>query len=206
MFELEKEPKQDPEHWAKPVARRGQPPEHDGLVLGQLTGDSPAPGVAAERRGIDRRRRRWWSLLYGSFRPRRREIRRDSDRHWWNLDWHEPKNLYIALAIVLMSAADALFTMNLIAIGAHETNPVLRPLASGDPARFLQVKFTLTGVGVIFLVWAARHQFMGRFPVVRLLQIFCVGYLMLMIWELYLLVSILGTGLTGSLIRFGGTS
>ena len=206
MLELEKENAKDPEHWAKPARRgpRGHDPEQ--LVLGQLTGDSPAPGVAEDRRDVDRRKRKLWSLIYGGFRPRRRNIRRESDRHWWNLDWHEPRHLYFGIAIFLMSAADALFTMNLIAIGAHETNPFLRPLTNGDPDTFIQVKLSLTAFGVIFLVWAARHQFMGRFPVARLLQVFCAGYVALMIWELYLLVSILGTGLSGSLVPFAAAS
>ena len=60
-----------------------------------------------ERRGGERRSASLWSLCYGGFRPRRRSGRRGGDEHAIFLDWHEPRVLYLVLAILLMSCTDA---------------------------------------------------------------------------------------------------
>jgi hypothetical protein len=62
-------------------------------------------------------------------------------------------------------------------------------------AYFLAVKFSLTSVGVILLVVAAHRSFFGWFKVVRLLQLVFAGYVLLILYELYLFHVILG--LTG---------
>ncbi|MDH3977340.1 MAG: hypothetical protein OEU86_02400, partial [Gammaproteobacteria bacterium] len=93
----------------------------EDLVVSQLTGSKgPVPGHVSDRRiGEDRRHHRSiLGFIYGNFRPRRRLHRRKDDEHFFWFDWHEPKILYIALAIVLLSCTDALFTLNLLKIGA----------------------------------------------------------------------------------------
>lgn len=147
-----------------------------------------APLRHPERRsGGERRQHGLRSLLHGGLRPRRRAGRRRDDHHRMLLDWHEPRTLYLALAVVLMSCADALFTLNILAAGGEELNGFMRWLISSDVQWFLAVKIGLTGVGVVLLVTAANRRFFGSFRVLRLLQLFCAGYLALMGWELYLL-------------------
>jgi hypothetical protein len=145
-------------------------------------------GPGFERRSRhDRRRHSSWSFLYGGFRPRRRDGRRHGDHNRTFLDWHESRLLYLALGIVLMSCADALFTLNLLAAGGHELNAFMRALLMSDVEHFLWAKISITGLSVIPLVVAARRRILGRWPVVRLLQVFCAGYAALIIYELYLL-------------------
>lgn len=95
--------------------------------------------------------------------------------------------LYLALGIVLMSCADALFTLNILAAGGHELNAVMRSLLRRDVQHFLWVKIGLTGFSVVLLAVAARRHVLGGIPVLRLMQVFCAGYAGLMIYELYLL-------------------
>jgi hypothetical protein len=175
-------------------------PTAEALVLGQLTGEvRVAPGVLSDRRHVSQRRNvSIKSLFYGGFRPRRREGRRNDDHHVF-LDWHEPRVLYLALGVVLMNCADALFTLNILAAGGRELNGIMELAISGDTSRFLMLKIGLTSMSVVFLVMLANRRFMGRFRVMRLLQLFCAGYGVLMVYELYLLDKITSFGLRESL-------
>ena len=159
------------------------------LLVGQLTGRrGPAPGLLQDRRHpADRRRHSAWSFMYGGVRPRRRRDRRAGDEHRSFLDWHEPGVLYLALAIVLMSCADALFTLNLLAVGGEELNHVMKVLLGQGPHWFLWAKIGMTGLGVVVLVMAARRRVLGRLPVLWLIRFLVLGYVALIVWELYLL-------------------
>lgn len=166
-----------------------------GLVLGQLTGDKgPAPGLLEDRRtGRDRRREKSiHAFFYGNFRPRRRNSRRAADHHHFIFDWHEPHLLYVALAIVLLSCTDALFTLNLLHLGAIEVNLFMNDMLAIGTEQFLWVKISTTIVSVLTLVFAAQRHFMGWFRVIRLLHLICVGYVALIAYEIYLFSHILG--------------
>ncbi|MEO8224308.1 MAG: DUF5658 family protein, partial [Gammaproteobacteria bacterium] len=139
-----------------------------------------------ERRAGERRSHSVWSFTYGGVRPRRRAGRRDRDHERVFLDWHEPRVLYLVLAIVLMCCADALFTLNLMAIGAEEMNVLMDRLIAHDVQRFLMLKIGVTGVCVILLGIAARRRFLGMFPVLRVLQFCCAGYAALILWEVWM--------------------
>jgi hypothetical protein len=159
------------------------------LLLGQLTGRrGPAPGLLRDRREAgDRRTHSMWSFLYGGLRPRRRAGRRAGDEHRIFLDWHEPRVLYLALAILLMSCADALFTLNLLAVGGEELNAFMRALLGQGVRWFLWAKIGLTAMGVVVLVVASRRLLLGRVRVLWLIRLFFVAYLVLIGWEIYLL-------------------
>lgn len=144
------------------------------------------PAAVSDRRVTERRRHSMWSFTYGSFRPRRRSARREGDQDRIFLDWHEPRVLYIVLAIVLMCCTDALFTLNLLAIGAEEMNALMGTLIIHDVEHFLAVKIGVTCVSVVLLGVAARRQFLGVIPVFRVLQVLCAGYAALIVWELWL--------------------
>ncbi|MEZ5561583.1 MAG: DUF5658 family protein [Gammaproteobacteria bacterium] len=155
----------------------------------RLTGQaSGSPALAAERRLNERRTHSFWSFTYGSFRPRRRQGRRQGDHERVFLDWHEPRVLYLVLAVVLMSCTDALFTLNLLASGAQEINAIMNALILHDVETFLAVKIGSTCLSAVLLAVVARRQFMGIFPVVRLLQLFCAGYAALLVYEVWMFV------------------
>lgn len=165
-----------------------------GLLLGQLTGNKgPAPGVLADRRsGRDRRRENSiHAFVYGNFRPRRRSSRRADDHHRFVFDWHEPRLLYVSLAIVLLSCTDALFTLNLLHIGAVEVNLFMNSMITVGVEQFLWVKISTTIISVTTLVFTAQRRFMGWFRVIRILELICVGYVMLIVYEIYLFSQIL---------------
>jgi hypothetical protein len=159
-----------------------------GRWFQRLTGQVPGDPVLAERRLSERRNHSFWSFTYGSFRPRRRHGRRNGDHERVFLDWHEPRVLYLVLAVVLMSCTDALFTLNLLASGAQEINVIMDALITHDVQTFLAVKIGSTCLSAVLLAVVARRQFLGFFPVVWLLQLFCAGYALLLIYEVWMFV------------------
>ena len=159
-------------------------------VLTQLmtSQHSVAPGIYQERRQeTQRRSHSAWSFLYGGFRPRRRNGRRDGDEYRVHFDWHEPAVLYLALAIVLMSCADALFTLNILTAGGEELNAFMAALLGFGTDVFLWTKIALTGTSIVCLAAVARRRVLGRVPVMWLLRLFLGMYVVLIGWELYLL-------------------
>ncbi|HUX74983.1 MAG TPA: DUF5658 family protein [Steroidobacteraceae bacterium] len=158
-------------------------------VIHQLRGlPSPAPGVLGERRAADRRRRPCWSVIYGSFSPRRRRPpRRRGDASYQVLDWHAAHLLAVAAGILLLCAGDALLTLALLSAGASEVNPVMAMIVGRDATVFAACKTALTGVGVVLLVMAARYRFMRVIRIDYVLYAMLSGYLALIGYELWLL-------------------
>jgi hypothetical protein len=147
-----------------------------------------APGTLIDRRSTGcRRSPTVRSLIRGNARPRRRFSRRVGDHNMLVVDWYPPKMMYLALGILLLSCIDALFTLNLLALGAEEVNFFMRVLIEKSVGLFLGFKIALTGVSVIILVVLAQQRFMGWFRVVRIMQVALVGYSFLIAYELYLL-------------------
>ncbi len=182
------------------TARRRTAGDSQALVRKQLTGRTgPAPGLLEDRRHrMDRRSHSFRSFLIGSLRPRRRTGRRVGDDDRIFLDWHEPRVLYLALGILLMSCGDALLTLNIVNDGGQELNGIMEWLISIDPVWFVGAKIGVTAFSVTLLVIGVNRHFLGRIRVVRLMELFCAGYLALMLWELYLLRGALFSVLSAS--------
>jgi hypothetical protein len=153
-----------------------------------------APPLAAERRGrADRRRRIWWAVLFGSFKPRRRKPpRRLDESRFHSLDWHAPHLLAVAIAILLLSVADAFMTVTLLADGANEVNPIMALVIYKSAAVFASVKMTMTGLGVLLMVMLARYRFMRVVRVETVLYGVLVAYMSLLGYEFWMLRKLIG--------------
>ena len=158
------------------------------IVLEQLSGsDEQLKSLAEERRqAVNRRDGVWWSFLYGNFHPRRRSSRREVDKHHFLFDWHEPRILYLALGVLLLSCTDALFTLNLLKEGATEANSVMAAMLDESMFRFLYVKIGMTSTSLLILVATARRKFYKSVSVEHLLQAFCIGYFLLICYQIYM--------------------
>jgi len=146
-----------------------------------------AADLAQQRREPDRRKRVLWSLVYGSFHPRRRGPRREGENLLTAVDWHHPQWLAIGILIVVLSCGDALLTLMLMARGAYEMNPLMAALIGGSVARFAYVKIGLTAVGVVLLTQLARLRTFGRIPVGFILYTVLALYGTLIFYEFQLL-------------------
>ncbi len=146
---------------------------------------------AAERRGgADRRTHTLRALVRGSVTPRRRGPRRARDGSLACTDWHEPRWLVVALAILLLSVADALLTLTLLQRGALEANPAMALFLHGNVDGFAIVKIALTAGGVVVLTIAAKVRAFGRVPVGAILYAVLIAYAGLVGYELWLLRTI----------------
>lgn len=158
----------------------------------------PALEMKAERRASDDRRNRfWWSLLYGSFNPRRRNARRSNPGGLHVTDWHSSHLLAPVLAILVLCVCDAFLTLVLLQAGAHEANPVMARVVYGDATQFTAVKMIMTGCSVAVMVLLAGHRFLGTIRVEVFLYLIMSAYLLLVGYEVWLL-----RRLGGELLQF----
>jgi hypothetical protein len=145
-------------------------------------------GHAERRARIDRRRRMWWSLLYGSFHPRRRRpARRVGDPRFHSHDWYASHLLAVAIGILLLCAADAFLTVTLLLNGAEEVNPVMAVLLYRSVAVFTALKMGMTGAGTLLMVFLSRYRFMRVIRVELVLYAVLLAYLALIAYEIWLL-------------------
>lgn len=146
------------------------------------------PDQTSERRNrLERRHRRFWSIAYGSFNPRRRAVRRTAEHHLQFVDWHHPHLLGAALGILLLCSIDAILTLTLISQGASEVNPVMAELMYRDIAMFAVGKMFMTGGGVLTLVALSRCRIFGKVRVDLGLYLTLAGYVGLIAYEMSLL-------------------
>jgi hypothetical protein len=144
--------------------------------------------LSHERRARERRRRVWWSVLYGNFNPRRRAPpRRLDDPRLHLLDWHSSHLLAVAIGILLLSVMDAFLTLVLLQGGASEVNPVMAALIYRSVAMFTALKMGMTGAGVLLMVFLARYRFMRLLPVAWVLYGVLVAYVTLISYEVWML-------------------
>jgi hypothetical protein len=150
-----------------------------------------APHAAPERReDADRRRRVWWSILYGNFNPRRRAPPRRLDQsRYHSVDWHSPHLLAVAIGILLLSVVDAFMTLILLQGGAAEVNPIMALVVYRSVAVFAALKMALTSLGVVFMVFLARYRFMRRLPVGWVLYVVLIAYTSLIGYEIHMFKS-----------------
>ena len=138
---------------------------------------------------IDRRRRIIWSILYGSFNPRRRRpARRLNDSRFHPMDWYSAHLLAVSVGILLLSAADAFLTSILLLHGADEVNPIMAAvLVYRSVAVFAAIKMAMTGIGIVGLVFLSRYRFMRMLRVDLVLYAVLVVYVWLIGYEIWML-------------------
>jgi hypothetical protein len=167
----------------EPINRRDAP---DEWVVRDFANDRR--GGMDRRGGPDRRYRVWWSVLYGSFNPRRRRPpRRLHDSRFHSLDWHAAHLLAVAMGILLLSAADAFMTVTLLSGGAIEVNPIMAAVVYKSAAVFAAVKMAMTGSGVMLMVVLARYRFMRMVRVEVVMYAVLVAYVGLLGYEYWML-------------------
>jgi hypothetical protein len=172
----------------KPNHRPDAP--HDWTASSDVPRIAPSASVSVrERRDrADRRRRVWWSVIYGSFNPRRRRPpRRLDEPRFHSLDWHAAHLLAVAMAILLLSVADAFMTVTLLSGGAVEVNPVMAAVVYKSAALFAGLKMAMTGGGVMLMVSLARYRFMRVVRVDVVLYAVLVSYVGLLGYEFWML-------------------
>ena len=142
-----------------------------------------------ERRLLsDRRRRMWWSVLYGNFNPRRRRpSRRLDEPRFHPVDWHSSHLLAVSIGILLLSASDAFLTAILLLHGAAEVNPIMALLVYRSLAIFAALKMAMTGASIVVMVFLSRYRFMRLIRVQHVLYGVLMVYGGLICYEIWML-------------------
>jgi hypothetical protein len=146
--------------------------------------------LGSDRRNrTDRRHRVVWSILYGSFNPRRRRpARRLNDSRFHPIDWYSAHLLAVSVGILLLSAADAFLTSILLLHGAEEVNPIMAAvLVFRSVAVFAAIKMAMTGISIVGLVFLSRYRFMRMLRVDLVLYAVLVVYVWLIGYEISML-------------------
>ena len=144
-----------------------------------------------QRAALDRRNFGWRTVLYGFTLSRRHSHRRDVDSDVIFLDWHHPWLFFLSVGTMLLSCADAFFTLELLQRGMFEVNPVLRAALNQSTALFTGTKLALTASGIFVLVFLAKLHFLNRFRTGLFLTIFFSTYACLVCYEVVSLFNLL---------------
>lgn len=148
-------------------------------------------GDFEDRRTIDDRRSfSWRTVFYGFLRSRRRDARRDCESEPLFTDYHHPWHFFLATSIMVLSFADAVFTLALIEKGAVEINPVMAAAINRGTHSFAMLKMFLTSFGILSLVFCARWMFIWRIRTGTLLTAFFAVYAALVCYELVFLMRV----------------
>jgi hypothetical protein len=141
---------------------------------------TPPAGGARPRGPEDRRRAPTPMLSRYLLFGRRRGGRRAGETERIYVDRPGPWVIGGFVALTLFSAGDAWFTLDALARGGQEANPVMRAALSLGNVGFVLVK---TGVTVVCGAFLALHK---TWPLGRLcLWLALVGYAALTLWHLY---------------------
>ncbi len=127
-------------------------------------------------------------FLIGCFNRQRRQQRRTDSNTHYETDWYDTKLLVMALALLLLSAADAGMTMTLLNNGAVEVNPFMNFLLNHSTHTFIYTKLALTSVCIIVLVTHYHSKIFNTLRVAILLIFALFIYSALVIYEILLLL------------------
>jgi len=123
---------------------------------------------------------------HGARYPRRRAGRRATD-HRAVVDWHSPRLLIPAFAILGLCVLDAVLTVMLMKHGAVELNPVMAWFLPQNLMGFALSKLALTGGGLCVLVACSRMRLFRKIPGEVVIYAVLVVYVWLISYELRLL-------------------
>ena len=140
------------------------------------------------RSSSDRRSRRRPPLKYLIFGGRRMSARRDEDKsHFIFVDRYSPWLLMLIVLLIILSLADAFFTLYLIDHGATEINPIMAYFLSLGPWAFIFSKYFLTCSCILCLLVAHNLYFKPlRLHVKRIFPAFIFIFLLVIGWQIYL--------------------
>ncbi|MDJ0918571.1 MAG: DUF5658 family protein [Woeseiaceae bacterium] len=141
-------------------------------------------GTTTIRTIAERRQFTWRTVFYGFTLSRRRDHRREEDGEPIFIDWHHPWLFIMSVGTMILSAADAFLTLQLIEKGMIEANPFMAKAMEYGTGVFAASKMTMTAAGILTLVFLAKAHVFNRFRTGLFMTIFFSSYLCLICYEL----------------------
>ena len=102
------------------------------------------------------------------------------DRYSWRV-------VLCVIGIMILSAMDAFFTLNILAKGGEELNIFMAILIEDNITKFISIKLALTGLALLLLTIHHNVKLIARFRVRHLQYMILMGYTSLIGYELHLL-------------------
>ncbi|MDV6344857.1 DUF5658 family protein [Nitrosomonas sp. Is37] len=144
--------------------------------------------IIIDQRSRDRRANvPFFSLYHLGIKKGRRINKRRSSAGTAYVDSYAPHLMLCTIAIILLSAMDALLTLNILARGGIELNSFMAILIEDSTEKFVHFKLALTSLALILLVIHHNVQLTTRLQVMHLLYLILFGYIMLIGYEVTLL-------------------
>lgn len=144
--------------------------------------------IIIDQRSQDRRASIPFFCLYHlGIKKGRRINKRRSGAGVAYVDSYAPHLILCTIAIILLSAMDALLTLNILAKGGTELNSFMAILIDDSTEKFVHYKLVLTSLALIFLVIHHDVQLIARLQVKHLLYSILFGYITLIGYEVALL-------------------
>ena len=140
------------------------------------------------RTSNDRRSRATNPLSFASLFGARSHFRRNEDRErFYLVDKYSWRAVAAVIAIILLSVLDAIFTVELIQIGAAcEANPVMDFFLRLGLAPYLLVKYALTVGSILVCLILKDYRMGGRVRVKWVIKSVLLFYVVLIVYELSL--------------------
>lgn len=109
--------------------------------------------------------------------------------------WFDLRTLLMVLLVILLSVADAFFTLFLISTGAEEINPFMDYFLNFGPYVFFAVKYLLTCSSIFIVLLIGNVVILrGRLRARGLLTVFAGLFSLVVLWELFLIMRHAGFG------------
>jgi len=152
--------------------------------MGETAATVTTDRYSNRRTGVDRRRHSLRTLTYCGLQGRGRRLTARRHDHSYYLDHYDPALVYSGIALLLMSALDAMFTLTLLQNGAYEANYLMAELITISDTLFVSAKILVTMFGVLFLLIHSHFRLLGIGNGGQALQWLLVPYALLIIWEI----------------------
>jgi len=111
--------------------------------------------------------------------------RRAGDAINFYVDRYQPRDLFLAMAILILNILDAFFTLNYLGKGGSEANPIARFLMEQGTGWFVFSKAIVVALCTIFLLMHKTFRFVR--PAIYVLFVF---YSLLLVYHIYLQLSV----------------
>ena len=144
------------------------------------------------RSGKDRRGGKRFQFVKQLITGQRANARRSSDQsRVVYFDRYGPNLFRLIIAILVLSVADAILTVNLIGLGAIEINPLMEYYLKLGPHTFLAVKYVLTSLSIFILVIYSNSTLKnGRFPIRSVFPWIITAMVSVVVWEIFLMIRV----------------
>lgn len=139
------------------------------------------------RKEPDRRRLPTRPFSKFIFKGMRRHARREEEDYNYYVDRYDAKYLSLVLSILVLCVFDAYFTLKIIHYGGKELNPLMIKFLDKFPEMSLLVKYLVTAISLVILLVHKNFILFGKVKAYFFLYVIFSLYLLLVLYEVFLL-------------------